>query len=110
MASAKKGQPDLAIADFNKALEIDPKDAHAYSIRGSVYTEKGQYDQAISDLNKALEISPNFGMAYYQRGRVYYLKGEYNKSWSDIKKAQDLGFEIPLEFLEGLRKASGRQN
>jgi tetratricopeptide (TPR) repeat protein len=110
MAYAKKGQPDLAIADFNKALEINPKDADAYSNRGSVRREKRQYDQAISDLNKALEINPNFDMAYYQRGRVYYLKGEYNKSWSDIKRAQDLGFQIPPEFLEDLRKASGRQN
>jgi hypothetical protein len=49
-------------------------------------------------------------MAYYQRSRVYYLKGEYNKSWNDIKKTQDLGFEIPPEFLEDLRKASRRQN
>ncbi len=92
------------------ALEIDPKDVDAYSNRGSVYREKGQYDQAISDLNKALEISPNFGMAYYQRGRVYYSKGDYNKSWSDIKRAEDLGHKIPAEFLEDLRKASGRQN
>jgi tetratricopeptide (TPR) repeat protein len=103
-------QYDQAISDFTKALEINPRDADAYSNRGSVYREKGQYEQAISDSNKALEINPNFGMAYYQRGRVYYLKGEYNKSWNDIKKTQDLGFEIPSEFLDELRKASGRQN
>jgi hypothetical protein len=39
----------------------------------------------------------------------YYYKKEYDKSWEDIKKAKDLGWRIPPEFLEELRKASGRQ-
>jgi len=30
-------------------------------------------------------------------------------SWEDIKKAQNLGYKIPAEFLEDLRKASGRE-
>jgi len=105
-----KGEYDNAISDFNKALGINPRDPDAYMSRGGVYIKKGQPDQAIADFNKVLEINPNFGMAYYDRGRVYYLKGEYNKSWSDIKRAYDLGFKIPPEFLEDLRKASGKQN
>jgi len=52
-----KGQYDQAISDFNKALEINPKDADAYSNRGTAYREKGQSDQAIVDFNKALEIT-----------------------------------------------------
>jgi len=51
-------------------------------------------------------------LAYYNRGRTYYFKKdkEYDKSWNDIKKAQDLGYKVPPEFLDDLRKASGRQN
>lgn len=34
---------------------------------------------------------------------------EYNKSWNDINKVQELGHKIPPEFLDDLRKASGRE-
>jgi tetratricopeptide (TPR) repeat protein len=106
----QKGEPDQAISDCNKAIEINPRSAHAYTGRGEAYNDKGDYDQAISDFNKALEIEPKFALAYYDRGRSYYFKKEYDKSWEDIKRAQDLGYKIPAEFLEDLRKASGRQD
>jgi len=48
-------------------------------------------------------------LAYGNRGRAYYFKKEYDKSWEDIKKAQALGYQIPSEFLDDLRKASGRE-
>ena len=106
----RMGQYDKAISDLNKAIEIDPRHAGAYTERGIAYQEKGQNDQAISNYTKALEINPKFALAYFNRGRSYYFKKEYDKSWEDIKKAQDLGFKIPPEFLEDLRKASGRQH
>ena len=64
----------------------------------------------ISDYNKALEINPGYADVYNNQGAAYYFKGEYEKSWEDVKKAQNLGFNIHLEFLDNLRKASGRQN
>jgi len=80
-----------------------------YNNRGTTYEKKGQYDQAVSDFNKTLEINLKFALAYYNRGRSYYFKKEYDKSWKDIKKAEDLGWKVPPEFLEELRKASGRE-
>jgi Flp pilus assembly protein TadD len=86
------------------------RDAELYNRRGIAYEEKGQHDQAISDYNKALEINPRLADAYNNRGVAYYFKGEYEKSWEDVKKAQNLGCKILPEFLDNLRKASGRQN
>jgi tetratricopeptide (TPR) repeat protein len=105
-----KSQWDQAMSDCNKALEINPRSASAYHSRGRVYMGKGQYEQAIPDFTRAIEINPNFALAYYNRGRSYYYKKEkeYDKSWEDIRKAQDLGWRVPPEFLEELRKASGR--
>lgn len=54
-------------------------------------------------------IAPNDAEAYYNRGVVYYLKKEYDKAWEDVYKAQSLGFKVHPEFLNDLRKASGRQ-
>ncbi len=85
------------------------KDAKFYNNRGNAYYSKGQYDQAISDFNKALEINPRYALAYNNRGVAYYFKREYEKSWKDVEKAQSLGYQIHPEFLEELRKASGRE-
>jgi tetratricopeptide (TPR) repeat protein len=108
-AYLNKGQYDDAISDYNKILKIESRYAVAYYNRGVAYNAKDQYDQAISDFGKALEIMPGFGAAYGNRARAYYLKKNYDKSWDDVKKAQELGYQVPPEFIDDLRKASGRQ-
>ncbi len=81
-----------------------------YYKMGSAYLQKREFDQAILLFNKSLETNPEYAEAYISRGRGYYFRGEYNKSWMDIKKAQDLGYKIPVEFLDDLRRASGANN
>jgi tetratricopeptide (TPR) repeat protein len=110
IAYEKKGQYDQAISDYTKALEIEPKAAGAYYYRGIAYVHKGQYGWAIDDFTKGLEIEPNAAGPYFYRAIPYYFKKKYDESWKDIKKAEDLGYKIPSNFLENLRKASGRQN
>jgi tetratricopeptide (TPR) repeat protein len=107
-AYLQKREFEQAILLFDKSLEINPKYAAAYETRGTAYRMREQYDQAIADFNKALEIDPQCAEAYVSRGRSYYFRGEYDKSWEDIKKAQELRYKIPAEFLDNLRRASGR--
>ncbi len=58
-ACLDKGKYDDAIADYTKAIALDPEDAAAYTNRGEVYEEKGDKEQAIADFRKALEIDPS---------------------------------------------------
>ena len=84
----KKGQYDQAIADYTKAIEINPGHAMAYYNRGRAYAiGKGQYDQAIADYNKAIEINPGYAMAYYNRALTYSKKGQYDQAIADYNKA-----------------------
>jgi len=109
IAYSGKGQHDQAVADFNKALEINPKDASAYYNRGMAYGEKNQLDQTIADFNKAVEINPSYGRAYNNRAIIYYLKKEYDKAWNDAHKVEGLGFKMDPGFLRKLREDSGRE-
>ncbi len=51
-----RGDSEDAIADYTKAIEINPRYADAYAGRGIVYQAKGETDSAISDYTKAIEI------------------------------------------------------
>ena len=105
----KDRNSDQAISDHNKAIELNPIYAGAYSLRGVAYGKKGEYDQAISDFNKAIELNPKEAIAYNNRGAVYFHIKEYNNAWSDVNKAQALGVQIHPKFLKMLREVSGRK-
>ena len=87
---AKTGQYDLAIADFNRALELDPDYAEAYCNRGITYDSKGEYERAIKDYNTALELNPDFAEAYNNRGMAYGENGEHDQALQDFSKAIEL--------------------
>src|SRR5512139_3321957 len=50
------GQPDLAIADLDIAIERNGSDAAAYSNRGAAYMSQGRFFLALADLDKAIEL------------------------------------------------------
>lgn len=108
-AYAEKGNLDEAISDYAKAIEIKPKHAKAYYRRGLAYAKKGDLDHAISDFTKAIEIDPKLVWAYNNRIAAYFLKQEYDKCWEDVHRLEALGEKLHPEFLEQLKKLSGRE-
>ena len=50
----KVGNHQEAINAYNKAIQLNPKDAEAYGNRGVAYSKLGNYQQAIKDYNKAI--------------------------------------------------------
>ena len=74
------GAPDKAIADYNKAIEIDPRSALAYGARGSAYCARGEYDKAIADHNKAIEIDSRWACVSIACGHAYNDSVEYAKA------------------------------
>ncbi|MCJ7785061.1 MAG: tetratricopeptide repeat protein [Desulfobacterales bacterium] len=98
---------DFNVMPATEQEEEKLKESWFYYKLGSAYLQSREFDQAILLFNKSLEINPEYAETYMSRGKGYYFRGEYNKSWEDIKKAQDLGYKIPAEFLDDLRRASG---
>jgi tetratricopeptide (TPR) repeat protein len=98
-----------AISDFTKAVGLDPNYADAYCLRGLAYTQQSNLPQAISDFTKAIELNPNLEEAYYNRGVAYFHQKDFDKAWQDIHKAESLGAVADPEFLEALKKSSGKE-
>ncbi len=57
LAKEGKGDHDGAIADYNRAIELNPKYAGACNNRGLAKQAKGDLDGAIADYNRALELA-----------------------------------------------------
>jgi regulator of sirC expression with transglutaminase-like and TPR domain len=86
----EKGEHDRAIANHNKAIELNPKEGEGYSNRGVAYNNKGEHDRAIVDHNKAIELNPKGAISYNNRGVAYSSKGEYDRAIADYDKALEL--------------------
>lgn len=63
-------QPDLAIKDYERAMELDPQGARAYFNRGATYYNKGEYGRAIQDFDEAIRLRPDYAKALTARGNA----------------------------------------
>ncbi|MCA9891205.1 MAG: tetratricopeptide repeat protein, partial [Anaerolineae bacterium] len=52
-------QYEQAIADYDKAIQLEPQYASAYYNRGLAYYMLNEYDLAIADYEAALKFDPN---------------------------------------------------
>ncbi|OKH34171.1 hypothetical protein NIES2101_39405 [Calothrix sp. HK-06] len=84
---AYQEKSDLAIADFTKAIQINPQDAQAYYNRGLVYDDQKKSDLAIADFTKAIQINPQYVQAYNYRGVVYDDQKKSDLAIADFTKA-----------------------
>ena len=94
---------DDAIADFRKALEIEPgrRDA-TIDIAISLY-KKHSYDEAIQQCNRAVDLFCDAAQAYYIRALAYREKGSFTQAYNDGLKAKQLGYNLSKQDLERLR-------
>jgi tetratricopeptide (TPR) repeat protein len=88
-AGVKKAAGDLngAIADYNRAIQLDPKDAAIYNNRGLAKQEKGDLDAAIVDFNRAIQLNPKDAVACSNRGNAKRDKGDMDGAIADYNRA-----------------------
>src|SRR5262249_27736271 len=69
-AALARGNPEQAIADFGRAIALDPNSADAYLNRGSARQALNDADGAVKDFNHAIELDPRCFGAYINRGNL----------------------------------------
>src|SRR6266496_2931178 len=91
-AGAKKAVGDLdgAIADYDRAIQLDPKDAAIYNNRGLAKQEKGDLDAAIVDFNRAIQLNPKDAVACGNRGSAKRDKGDLDGAILDYNRGIEL--------------------
>jgi len=75
------------LAEQNKAIENNSKDASAFYERAITYADLKEYDSAIASFSLAITLAPNYSKAFCGRGNAYNKKNEHDKAIEDYSKA-----------------------
>jgi tetratricopeptide (TPR) repeat protein len=106
LAYHEKGELDVAIGDYNNAIELNPKLIHPYYNRGNAYLQKRYFDKAIKDYSKVIELDSELVQAYYNRGEAWLHLKEWDKARSDLTVAKNMGVDIVEAFHNTYRDIS----
>jgi len=79
-----------AVADYTKAIEINPKYAMAYNNRAFIEIFRGNYANAIEDFSMAIELDPTNYNYYIARGSCREQTKALNGALGDFTKAIEL--------------------
>lgn len=89
---------DRAIADFDAAIQVNPKYSIAYYNRGIAHSELGDLDRAIADFDKAIELDPDDPDALDQRGVAFFELRDYGRAIADYDEAVRLDPEFAAAY------------
>lgn len=93
-----KNDFDGAIADYNKAIALQPDDEDAYVRRTQAEQSKGDWDSAIADATKAIELKPDDEYAYSLRGEAKRAKGDLDGAIADCTKVIEINPKLDAAY------------
>ena len=79
-----------ALANFDKALSLDPMLVDAWVRKGVTLADVGEYNEAAGCFNEAVRLSPRYFKALYNRGKLRYKLEDFDGAVSDLSKSVDL--------------------
>jgi tetratricopeptide (TPR) repeat protein len=86
----------LAIADYDKAIGLNPKNGAAFNNRAATLASLRQYDRAIKDYDEAIRLDPENGLYIKNRGNAFRMTGQYAQAIAAYRKALTLKIDEPV--------------
>ena len=68
-----------ALADRERAVEIDPRNPDAYIARGGSCSHARETNKGLSDRALAITLAPDSEVAYAARSNAYFLLGLFDR-------------------------------
>jgi tetratricopeptide (TPR) repeat protein len=93
-----------ALAEFDRAINLDPKNPYRFASRAYFRDRIGDLTGAIEDYEKAIELDPDDAVAYNNKGLLEEKLGYRERAKSSFTKADDLIGYSPKENTESLPK------
>lgn len=81
------GRPETAVAELERAQEMQPLSLFLSVILGWAYYGARQYDKAVRQHRRVVAIEPHFGMAHWCLGLDYSQMHKYRPAIEEFQKA-----------------------
>ena len=79
-----------AIQDFDKAIELEPRNAYLYSCRAYIKDKTGDTEGSVNDYQKALDLDPEDAITLNNLGLAEQKLGHTAKARERFKNSDDL--------------------
>ncbi len=86
LAEAKRDY-DGGIAEYRKAIALDPDNSVAHFWLGYALAREGNYDEAISEYRRVLALDPRNPSGHMRLGNALAAKGDYEGAIAEYRKA-----------------------
>jgi tetratricopeptide (TPR) repeat protein len=93
LVASFEGDPDRAIAEYRKALDMDANFWLAHYFLGQAYEQKGSYEIALRSLLRAVELTPQSSEMEAVLGRVLGKSGDRAGAEKILLELQNRGRE-----------------
>lgn len=84
------GRVDEAVQVFDRAIQVKPDYAEAYSNRGVALQELGHLEEAVQAFDKAIQLKPEYAEAHGSRGVALHELGQLKEAMVDYDRAIQL--------------------
>jgi Flp pilus assembly protein TadD/TolB-like protein len=92
---ATLGKNDLALQEFQKALDINPRDAGALVGQAAAYEQMGRIADAEANLQRAIALRPDYWEGYSALGAFYDRQKRLQDSLVQYRRAIELTPDSP---------------
>ncbi|MEQ8173158.1 MAG: tetratricopeptide repeat protein, partial [Candidatus Eremiobacterota bacterium] len=89
----EEGKPDMAIIEYEQALEINPKLTEAYFKLALIYTKQGKLDNAIKCYNDILKHDYGNRSALRELGVIYATLQKIDMALEKLEQAMEKGVQ-----------------
>jgi tetratricopeptide (TPR) repeat protein len=87
----QSGQGEKALADYNKALQLNPELDNAYNNRANYYASNGKLAEALTDYETALDLNPGNTRTWINQAITFRELGLYDLALENLDMALMLG-------------------
>lgn len=92
---------DLAIAQYQKLLKLDPRNREGAVRLSSLLSEEGKYKDATEVLASAVQLSPDSSSLQFALGSAYLKSGDAPKAVPHLRTAADIAEKAtPLDYIQ----------
>jgi len=95
LSHERKGEDDLAMVDYNLAIQKRANFGYAYNNRGTIHLRRGALQSALDDFNLSIKYTPTFLLGWTNRARMRTLNKDFDGAIADFAAAEKIDPAAP---------------